>query len=690
MEKINKKGRYVIWNNEMDGGYLTTQNQEEAYESGYTDGVNSVILISTGFTKNGVYDAEDYDVDGFDSVEVDVPDNGNYFYFEAISTGVTVELQKYEQAPEVSLEYSFDKSLWSTYTINTPISIENGSKIYFRGNNPNGFFGTGNHNRNTFVCAGKVNIGGDIRSLIDPTITVTALPQSCYRKLFTGCNVVSADKNLFSGIKTLALECFKEMFFGCALLVDAPDIPNIRMEESCCFDMFGNCSSLSTAPVFPATTLANSCYEYMFRNCTSLTTAPVLPATTLAMRCYKNMFDGCSALVNVPTLQAKVIVHYAYASMFRNCTSLQNAPEILGDFAVSRVCEFMFSGCTNLNYVKCLSTYNLDKGNTPDWLAGVSPTGTFVKTFGANWESGVNGIPEGWNVLNDDTPITGTTINSNGVFLASGTTWDSVTVNVPTGITPSGTIQITGNSNYDVSQYQYANVNVPTGITPSGSITLSGNGTYDVTQYASANVNVEYIPDWGAYTPPIFSGGTHLENRPFGFYLENVPANYTLSFRIAKNTGGLQRISIDWGDGNISTEAWLESPYVSIYPQHTYTSDFSGWVIWYNFDACELDWGYGQNPWGNIFDYCKAMYVDNSEYGTQNGGFFEIGLGGGYPISISNSVTHFYSYDPLESQHQYTYVLDFLYRGLVKAQVDATGYQYANDIPLKHIYYRCS
>lgn len=537
---------YVVYDDEMDGGYITTQNQEEAfnsgydsgytdcypiaYESGYTDGyesgmtdgvesgytsgyttgystgydegfddgVDSVPLVATGFTQNGVYLAPE---GGYNEISVSVPDNGNYFYFEAITTGVTVELRKYEQAPEVSLEYSFDKSHWSVYTINTPISVENGSKIYFRGDNPNGFFGTGSYNNNTFVCAGKVNIGGDIRSLIDPTMTVTALPQSCFRKLFTGCNIVSADKQLFSGIKTLALECFKEMFFNCALLVDAPDIPNVTMATSCCFDMFGNCSSLVNAPVFPAATLADGCYRYMFRSCTSLTTAPVLPATTLATRCYQNMF----------------------------------------------------AGCTSLNYIKCLAIQK-DRNTTIDWLKDVSPTGTFVKAFGTDWESGVNGIPEGWNVLNDDTPITGTTINSNGVFLTSGTTWDRVEVNVPTGITPSGTIQITENGTYDVTDKASANVqipvenywqsgytsgytdgydsgytdgyqsgytdgeesvplvstgftsngifsaaaggfnvvtvNVPTGITPSGSISIVNNGTYNVTDKASAVVNV--------------------------------------------------------------------------------------------------------------------------------------------------------------------------------------------------------
>jgi hypothetical protein len=39
---------------------------------------------------------------------------------------------------------------------------------------------------------------------------------------------------------------------------------------------------------------------------------------------------------------------------------------------------------------------------TSNWVNGVSPTGTFVKNTEAFWElSGVNGIPEGWNIEYD-------------------------------------------------------------------------------------------------------------------------------------------------------------------------------------------------------------------------------------------------------------------------------------------------
>lgn len=64
---------------------------------------------------------------------------------------------------------------------------------------------------------------------------------------------------------------------------------------------------------------------------------------------------------------------------------------------------------------------------------------------------------------------------------------------IPTGITPTGTKQISINSNgtitEDVTDYASAQITVAVP-QPSGSTTVTDNGTYDISQYASVVVAI--------------------------------------------------------------------------------------------------------------------------------------------------------------------------------------------------------
>lgn len=153
--------------------------------------------------------------------------------------------------------------------------------------------------------------------------------------------------------------------------------------------------------ILPATTLlAEWAYSNMFAGCTSLTTAPELPATTLANNCYSNMFYNCTSLTTAPELPATTLAEGCYYSMFANCTSLTTAPELPATTLVDSCYYAMFNSCTNVNSVTCLAIdFNLEYGYTADWLYGVASTGTFTKKSGAVWESGNNGIPTGWTVV---------------------------------------------------------------------------------------------------------------------------------------------------------------------------------------------------------------------------------------------------------------------------------------------------
>ena len=149
--------------------------------------------------------------------------------------------------------------------------------------------------------------------------------------------------------------------------------PNAALKQYCGFNLFASCTALTDVSELklPATTLANHCYNSMFSGCTSLTSAPELPATTLKSNCYSNMFYGCTSLTSAPELPATTLTNSCYS--------------------------YMFTLCRNLNYIKCLAT-NASFSYTLSWLLSASSTGDFYKASGANWETGVGGIPSGWTV----------------------------------------------------------------------------------------------------------------------------------------------------------------------------------------------------------------------------------------------------------------------------------------------------
>lgn len=122
-------------------------------------------------------------------------------------------------------------------------------------------------------------------------------------------------------------------------------------------------------------------FAYVFRDCTGMTTAEnLIMPLDIADSCYEGMFKGCTSLQKTPNLRAPI--------------------ELNG-----RCYYGMFSGCTNLSYVKCLATSRGTNTSTNNWLAGVSSTGTFVKSADmreAAWTSGSWGIPYNWTVINNE------------------------------------------------------------------------------------------------------------------------------------------------------------------------------------------------------------------------------------------------------------------------------------------------
>ena len=231
-----------------------------------------------------------------------------------------------------------------------------------------------------------------------------------FAHMFEGCTGLTDAEKLFLPATALTPNCYSFMFSGCNNLITVPELPatDLTNKNWCYSNMFADCTSLQDAPVLPATALCQSCYSEMFSGCTSLYSAPALPATTLDVMCYRGMFKGCTGLRNAPVLPATELRQECYQEMFAGCINIYSAPELPATALTSDCYESMFSGCTSLRYVKSLARgYLMPYYGLTNWLAGVSPTGIFIKNPAAGisetggtreYERGVSGIPVNWSV----------------------------------------------------------------------------------------------------------------------------------------------------------------------------------------------------------------------------------------------------------------------------------------------------
>ena len=309
--------------------------------------------------------------------------------FTAEEAGSEIWYENVDNSPNV--EYTTDGGYhWYPLAEGNKVTLPKvGDKVYFRGNNPNGFSLGGaawGDKYTSFKMTGRIAASGSVMSLIDGTGEEKKIPTIyCFRDLFSGCeSLVKAPElpattldedcyaNMFLGCTnlteapelpatTMALGCYSKMFLGCTNLTEAPELPATTLDDWCYEGMFEGCTSLTKAPELPVVTLAGGCYGYMFKDCANLTEAPILPSTTLSPYCYYCMFVGCVNLTKAPELPATTVPRNCYMAMFQGCTSLTKAPELPATTMTIQCYSNMFEGCTSLMEAPALPATTLEQ-----------------------------------------------------------------------------------------------------------------------------------------------------------------------------------------------------------------------------------------------------------------------------------------------------------------------------------------
>ena len=275
---------------------------------------------------------------------------GDYLCFTATTAPASFTLDNSGNTINPVIYYSTDNGTnWTQWDYST-ITLQNvGDKVYFYGDNPNGF-SVGNGAYAKFSTngnsTGRIAASGDIMSLIHYSCPTTIPNDGCFRMLFK------------------------------------------------------NFTELTTSPNIGATTLTQSCFMQMFFGCTNLTTAPQLNATTVPAYAYQQMFLSCGGLLQAPALPATTLGNYAYSMMFWQCTQITTAPDLMTQTLPEGAYNNMFNGCSNLNSVRCMATDISASMCTNNWLLNVAATGTFTKNPQmSSWTTGSDGIPTGWTVV---------------------------------------------------------------------------------------------------------------------------------------------------------------------------------------------------------------------------------------------------------------------------------------------------
>lgn len=291
--------------------------------------------------------------------------NPHYFTIRSLANNNTITLKNNGTGSAKYFSYSTDDGeTWTNFTLTngstqTIATINSGDTILMKGDNAT--LGRDWNAGCFFRGSQDYEIEGNLASLLYSDGITYEISGGTFHfaQLFSGDTHLISAENLIINSTTLYTSSFNGTFRNCINLQKAPDL---------------------SAP----TILGNESYSSMFQNCYSLSQPPaVLSATTAQLTSYRRMFfmeNGSTAMTTSPLMICN----------FGTETELTNKCQI-------------FSGNNNLSTVRCFWTNNSGTfNNLTEWMKNVSSTGTFYKRSTQTFQSGANGIPTGWTVVDDD------------------------------------------------------------------------------------------------------------------------------------------------------------------------------------------------------------------------------------------------------------------------------------------------
>ena len=232
----------------------------------------------------------------------------------------TFKMKTYGNYEISGLQYSVKNGEWQDVVNENPVTFggANGT-LRLRGKNVYGTASSAsNYSNITFTDADvKVACTGDIRTLLGWESYKTVDTQNAkFCNLFYDCAVLTSAPELPA--TQLASYCYFKMFNGCSSLEKASDLPAEKLAASCYVGMFSRCSSLEKAPKLPATQLASYCYNLMFRNCTNLTSVTMLAPSDQILKytdCCKSWLYEAGTDANITSRTLKMQDRNAYDAL---------------------------------------------------------------------------------------------------------------------------------------------------------------------------------------------------------------------------------------------------------------------------------------------------------------------------------------------------------------------------------------